>query len=342
MGLFSLPALFGKHIAMDLGSANTLIHLRGEGIVLNEPSLIAWNIWDKKVVAVGSEAQALLGRTPQHIEIIRPLKGGIIADFTMAKAMIRHFFKKVKKGYALLKPTVLISTPSDISAIGKKAIRETIVKVGGSRVQLIAEPIASAIGAELDIRANHARMLVNIGSGTTEIAVFFHGSTAYSDLLKQAGDEITETLNRYLLEEHNAKIGEVTAEKCKATIGSAWDSPKIDMTMPLTVKDLDTGTPKELQIAAQPLRQALQEPLHELARGINTALDNLPETLLVDIRNDGLLLCGGGSLLHGLETMLSQECQLPCLRCNDPLLNTVRGCGIVLENTKQYRSFLLP
>lgn len=341
MGLFSLPTLFGKYIAMDLGTSHTLIHLHGEGVVLDEPSMLVWNIWDKKVVAVGAAALTLLGRTPQQMEIIRPLKGGGITDFTMARAMVGHFFKKVRQGRGLGRPAVLVSTPSDISSIGKKAIREAIAKVGGGRIHLIAEPVASAIGAGLDICTNHPHFVVNIGSGTTELAVLFHGKVIYSQVLRPAGDEVTEALSRYLLQEHNAQIGQVTAEKCKQTICSAWDSPELSPTMTLTVKDLDSGGPSQIEVEAQAVRQALQEPLHELARAITMALDSIPENFLVDIRQDGLHLCGGGALLHGLERFLQEQCQVPCCCCSSPLTLTVQGCALVLENMKQYRSFLL-
>ena len=341
MGLFSLPIMFGKYIAMDLGSSNTQIQLKGEGVVLDEPSLLVWNVWDKKVVAVGEAALALLGRTPKHMEIIRPLKGGGVADFTMAKAMIGHFFKKVRRGRGLGKPQVLVSTSSDISAIGKKAIKEAIAKVGGGRIQLIAEPVAAAIGAGLDICTNHSHLLVNIGSGTTEVMVFFHGKIIYTEILRLAGDEVTEALTRYLLQEHNAQVGQVTAEKCKQTIGSAWDSPELSPTMTLTVKDLVSGGPRQLEIEAVAVRQALQEPLHDLARAITMAMDSIPENLLVDIQQDGIHLCGGGALLHGLDSFLRHECQVPCRRCPTPVLSTVRGCAMVLENMKKYRHFLL-
>ena len=342
MGLIGFAPFMGNQIAVDLGSANTRIHLKGEGVVLDEPSLVTWHKWDKKVVAVGNESLALLGRTPQHIDTIHPLKGGVVADYAMAKAMIAHFFKKMQKGFQLFKPQVLISTPSDISQVSKKAIREAVAEVGGGAIHLIAEPIAAALGAGLNIMKNHAHMLINIGSGTAEITVLFHGTIQYSEILRPAGDEISEAIGRHIFYDYNCQIGEVTVESCKAEIASAWDTPDLPVLSPVMVKDLESRSPRQIDIEAKPLRQALQEPLTELTRGIRMALDSLPEKVLVDIRQDGVLLCGGGSLLHGLDRLISSECDILCQRSQQPLLDTIHGCGLALEDLKQYKSLLLP
>lgn len=329
-------------MALDLGSSCTRIHLPQQGVVLVEPSLVAWHDWDKKVIAVGHKAWELLGRTPQQIKLIRPLAGGMVADPEMAKAMISHFFQRIQQEWKVRKPHVLISGPSDINPLSRKAIRKTAMAVGAGGAKLISQPVAAAIGAGLIPGQGPARILINLGSGTTEICLVAQGELLLSQLLRPGSDALTEALISHIQERYQGQVGEVSAEKCKATIGSAAPSPNLPAAMDLTIKSMDSGIPQQKEIAAEPLRQALIEPLQQLVQTINQILEGLEQEMQDELKTSGgLLLCGGGALLHGLPTFLSQQCGLPCGCAQDPLFTTINGCALAVENRASYRRLFL-
>ncbi|RJX26362.1 MAG: rod shape-determining protein [Desulfurivibrio sp.] len=340
MSIFKLPALFSKNMAMDLGTANTLIYLKGAGIVLNEPSVVAYNTYTKEILAVGASAKKYLGRTPQHISAIRPLKDGVIADFVITQAMIRSFFLKIQKMSRFFKPKVVICVPTGITQVEKKAVIEAAEEVGCGKVYLIEEPMAAAIGSGLDVFQNKGRMIIDIGGGTTEVAVITMSSVAYCESLRVAGDELNEAIIRHLFHQHKIYIGENTAEKCKIATGSAIDMPGLE---PFTLigKNVLTSNPKEVTLTPQEIRIALQEPVKAIVEAVRRALDKTPTELVTDIYDEGIYMAGGGSLLRGLDTLIENTTKIPCHLTRDPLLAIAMGSGIALENLKDYQKVFI-
>ncbi|MEW6517975.1 MAG: rod shape-determining protein [Thermodesulfobacteriota bacterium] len=340
MSIFKLPALFSKNMAMDLGTANTLIYLKGAGIVLNEPSVVAYNTYTKEILAVGASAKKYLGRTPQHISASRPLKDGVIADFVITQAMIRSFFLKIQKMSRFFKPKVVICVPTGITQVEKKAVIEAAEEVGCGKVYLIEEPMAAAIGSGLDVFQNKGRMIIDIGGGTTEVAVITMSSVAYCESLRVAGDELNEAIIRHLFHQHKVYIGENTAENCKIATGSAIDMPGLE---PFTLigKNVLTSNPKEVTLTPQEIRIALQEPVNAIVEAVRRALDKTPTELVTDIYDEGIYMAGGGSLLRGLDTLIENTTKIPCHLTRDPLLAIAMGSGIALENLKDYQKVFI-
>ena len=331
-------SLFTKDMAIDLGTANTLVYVRGEGVVLNEPSVVAKIEHEGKsqVLAVGNEAKQMLGRTPGKIQALRPLKDGVIADFEVAEQMIKHFIQKVHKGRALSNPQIVICVPSGATNVERRAIRESADAAGARKVYLIEEPIAAAIGAGLPVADATGSMIVDIGGGTTEVAVLSLGGVVLSTSVKTAGDKFDEAITEYMRASHKLAIGESTAERLKKQIGSACppDDGEGD-TMYVKGRDLITGLPKELSISQRQLSEALATPVAVIIDTIKRALEQTPPELAADIVERGIVLTGGGSLLNNLDTILRRSTSLPVTIAEDPLLCVVMGTGKALEEKRK-------
>ncbi len=327
-------SLFSKDMAIDLGTANTLVYVKGEGVILNEPSVVATieNDGNTQVLAVGNEAKQMLGRTPGKIKAIRPMKDGVIADFDVAEQMIKSFIKKVHKGRSLSNPQIVICVPSGATNVERRAIRESADAAGARRVYLIEEPVAAAIGAGLPVAEPTGSMVVDIGGGTTEVAVLSLGGVVNSTSVKAAGDRFDESIMEYMRTTHKLAIGETTAERMKKDIGSACPPDDGDgRTMSVKGRDLITGLPKEISISQRQIAEALAEPVAQIIDTIKRALEQTPAELSADIVERGIMLTGGGSLLHNLDRVLRRSTSLPISIAEDPLLCVVMGTGQALE-----------
>ena len=327
-------------MAIDLGTANTLVVLKGQGVVLNEPSVVAIadNNGKKTVLAVGDEAKTMLGRTPGNISAIRPLRDGVIADFIVTEEMIKHFIKKVHKNKTFANPRILICVPTGSTPVERKAIQDSALAAGARRVQLIEEPIAAAIGAGLPISEATGSMVVDIGGGTTEIAVMSLGGLVYSKSLRVAGDAMDTALVNYMRKEYNLMIGDSTAEKIKKEIGTAI--PSNSNTYAVKGRDLRSGTPKEVNITEEDTAEALNDILKEMVNGIKDALENTPPELSADLVDMGLTLTGGGALLKNIDKRFSKETGLPVFIADDPLACVAIGTGKALEQEEIFSTML--
>jgi len=327
-------------MAIDLGTANTLVVLKDQGVVLNEPSVVAV-IEDggrKSVLAVGDEAKTMLGRTPGNISAIRPLKDGVIADFVVTEEMIKHFIKKVHKKNAFANPRILICVPTGSTPVERKAIQDSALAAGARRVQLIEEPIAAAIGANLPISEATGSMVVDIGGGTTEIAVMSLGGLVYSKSLRVAGDAMDGAMVNYMRKEYNLMIGDSTAEKIKKEIGTAI--PTNNNTYAVKGRDLRSGTPKEVNITEEDTAEALNDILKEMVNGIKDALESTPPELSADLVDMGLTLTGGGALLKNIDKRFSKETGLPVHIADDPLSCVAVGTGLALDQEQTFSTML--
>ncbi len=338
---FSFANLFCKDMAMDLGTANTLIYMKGQGIVLNEPSVVAYDKTTDEVLAVGTEAKSYIGRTPLNIVAVRPLKDGVIADFVVTQAMIREFFLKVQRMSRFFKPKVVICVPAGITQVEKRAVIEAAEEAGVGKVYLIEEPMAAAIGANLDIARNKGQMIVDIGGGTTEVAVLNLSATAYSESVRVAGDELNEAIMNYLIRQHKMLVGENTAESCKIAAGSAYPVEGLLESYVVFGKDLTTSVPREVCLGAEEIRLAIAEPVAAVIEAVKRALDRTPPELVADISEDGIHLAGGGSLLKGLGALIEKETTIPCHLTEDPLTTIVRGSGMALEDLATYKKVFI-
>ena len=338
--LDKIAKIWSEDMAIDLGTANTLVVLKGQGVVLNEPSVVAVvdNKGKKSVLAVGDEAKTMLGRTPGNISAIRPLKNGVIADFIVTEEMIKHFIKKVHKKRTFANPRILICVPTGSTPVERKAIQDSALAAGARRVQLIEEPIAAAIGAGLPISEATGSMVVDIGGGTTEVAVLSLGGVVYSNSLRIAGDAMDQALQSYMRKEYNLMIGDSTAEKIKKEIGTAVASS--NNTYPVKGRDLRSGTPKEVNITEEDSSEALDGILTEIVNGIKDALENTPPELSADLVDMGLTLTGGGSLLKNIDKRFSRETGLPVHIADDPLACVAIGTGKALEQEETFSSML--
>ncbi len=326
-------------IAIDLGTANTLVYVKGQGIVLNEPSVVAVDKRTNKVLAIGIAAKEMLGRTPYEISAIRPLKDGVIADFEVSEKMLADFIRRVVKHRYLMKPRIIISVPSGITEVEKRAVRDSAENAGAREVFLLAEPMAAAIGVGLPVDQPSGSMIIDVGGGTTEIAVIALNGIVNNTSIRIAGDELDDSIIIYLKKNYNLLIGERTAEEIKCKIGSAYPLEKED-TMEIKGRDLMAGVPKTMKISSAQIREAVSEPVTKIVEAVRQALEQTPPELASDILDRGIIMTGGGALLRGLDKRLRQETNLPVIVADDPLTCVVRGAGRCLENLPQYSKVL--
>jgi len=332
--------LFTKEIGIDLGTANTLVYLKGKGVILREPSVVAINNNTGQVLAVGLEAKQMIGRTPGNITAIRPLKDGVIADFETTQGMLKYFIKKAIGNSPLAKPRVVICVPSGVTEVEKRAVVDSAMTAGAKEAFLIEEPMASAIGAGLPVAEPSGSMVVDIGGGTSEVAVISLGGIVVSRSLRIAGDEFDDAIAHYIKKEYNLMIGERTAEDIKLKIGSAFPLER-EETYNISGRDLVTGLPKELSVSSEEIREALKEPVNSVVDSIKFTLEKTPPELAADIMERGIMLTGGGALLRGLDKLISKETGIPVFIAEDPLDCVVLGTGKVLEELDVLSSVLL-
>ena len=341
MGIFNkLSKIWSQDMGIDLGTSNTIVVLKGQGVVLNEPSVVAVvdNKGKKSVLAVGDEAKTMLGRTPGNIQAIRPLRDGVIADFVVTEEMIKHFIKKVHKKSTFANPRILICVPTGSTPVERKAIQDSALAAGARRVQLIEESMAAAIGAGLPISEATGSMVVDVGGGTTEIAIMSLGGVVYSNSLRVAGDAMDHALMNFMRKEYNVLIGDSTAEKIKKEIGTAI--PSNNNKYPVKGRDIRSGTPKEVNITEEDSSEALNPILKEIISGIKDALENTPPELSADLVDMGMTLTGGGSLLKNIDKRFSKETGLPVHVADDPLACVAIGTAKALEQEETFSTVL--
>lgn len=323
-------SLFSNDIGIDLGTANTLVYVKGKGIVLREPSVVAIDKNRRKVLAVGAEAKLMLGRTPSSITAVRPLRNGVIADFELTQELIKYFIRKVHNRRSLLHPRIVIGIPSGITEVEKRAVQESAEQAGAREVALIEEPMAAAIGSDLPVSEPHASMICDIGGGTTEVAVISLGGLVVAKSLDVAGDEMDDCIVQYFRRKHNLVIGETTAEEVKIQIGSVFPL-KEEKTIEVKGRDQAKGLPKTILVTSEEIRQALMEPVQLIVDVLKQVLESTPPELSSDLVDRGMVLAGGGSLLRGFPELIRQETELPVHRAADPLSCVALGCGKYLE-----------
>ena len=345
MNLFdSVLGIFSTDLAIDLGTANTLVYVKGSGIVLNEPSVVAVhtdNRLKNRILAVGSEAKNMLGRTPGNIVAIRPLRDGVIADFEVTEAMLRHFIQKVHNRRTFIRPRIIIAVPSGITQVEKRAVRESAESAGAREVFLVEEPMAAAIGADLPITEPTCNMVVDIGGGTTEVAVISLAGIVYSRSIRIAGDKMDAAIIQYIKRKYNLLIGERTAEFIKTTIGNAYPDPQNLETIEVKGRDLVSGIPKILSIDSEEIRVSISEQIDALVEIIKMALEQTPPELAADIVDRGIVLAGGGALLKNLDKLLKEETGLPITVTEDPLSTVVIGSGKILDNIEILKQIII-
>ncbi len=323
--------MFGKDIGIDLGTANVLIYIRGKGIVLDEPSVVAIDQNTGQVLAVGEEARRMVGRTPGNIVALRPLRDGVIADFEVTETMLKHFLNKIGVKGFFIRPRILICAPTNITSVEKKAIKEAAERSGGREVFLEEEPKVAAVGAGLDIFQPGGNMVIDIGGGTTDVAVLSMGDIVTASSIKVAGDKLDMAVAQYIKRKYKLLIGERTAEQIKIQIGTAFPGAR-DQTMEIRGRDLVSGLPQTVTIRSEEVREAMDEMIREIVMAAKSVLERTPPELSADIIDKGVVLTGGGALLHGLDQLLSTELKLPVMVAEDPMSCVARGAGLMLEN----------
>src|SRR5213592_4163047 len=340
-GTEGVLGFLGRDMAVDLGTANTLVYVRGRGVVLNEPSVVAINTLTGAILAVGAEAKRMIGRTPSHIQAVRPLKDGVIADFDVTEKMLRYFIQRVHKRRLLAKPRVVVCVPSGITGVEQRAVEEATIAAGSRRAYIIEEPMAAAIGAGLPIHEPTGNMVVDIGGGTTEVAVISLGGIVTSTSIRIGGDELDEAIIQHVKKEYSLLLGERTSEAIKFAIGSVFptaDEPNAE----IRGRDLVSGLHKTIVISAEEIRRAIEEPLALIVDAVKTTLDKCPPELAGDVMDRGIALTGGGALLRGLDERLREETGMPIHMADNPLDSVVLGTGKCVEDFDTLRQVLVP
>ena len=331
----------GRDMAVDLGTANTLVYVRGKGIVLNEPSVVALNTNNGQIVSVGVEAKRMIGRTPGHIVAVRPLKDGVIADFDVTERMLRYFIQKVHKRTRMAKPRIVVAVPSGITGVEQSAVKEAGHQAGARRVYIIEEPMAAAIGAGLPVNEPTGNMVVDIGGGTTEVAVISLGGIVTSCSIRIGGDELDDAIITFGKKEHSLMLGERTAEEIKVALGSAFPAAE-EPNAEIRGRDLVSGLPKTVVISAAEVRRALEEPVNLIVDAVKSTLDKCPPELAGDVMDRGIALTGGGALLRGLDQRIREETGMPVHIADSPLESVVLGTGKCVEDFDTLRAVLVP
>jgi len=337
---FSFPGLIATDLAIDLGTANTLIYVPEKGVVLNEPSVVAVDSNTNRSIAVGLEAKKMLGRTPEEITAIRPMKDGVIADFEMVEVMLRGFIDKVSMRKLFLRPRVVVAVPSGITAVEMRAVRDSVEQAGAREVFLIAEPVAAAIGVGLPVQTPTGNMVVDIGGGTTEIAVIALSGIVAKISIRVGGDEMDEAIVNYIKKKYNLLIGDSTAEEIKMNVGSAFPLDE-EKDMEVRGIDLVSGIPKTIKVTSKEIRGALEKPVSQIINAVKQALEKTPPELAADIVDKGIVMTGGGSLLRGLDKLLTEETNLLTKVAESPLECVARGAGYVLEDMAKFKALLM-
>ncbi len=325
--------MFSKDLAIDLGTANTLVYVKGRGILLSEPSIVAINTLTKKVESVGKDAKEMLGRTPGTIEAIRPMKDGVIADFDSTEQMLKYFIRKVHNRKTLIRPRIIIAVPSGITQVEKRAVRDSALRAGASEVHIVEEPMAAAIGAAIKVEEASGSMIVDIGGGTTEVAVISLAGIVVSKSIRIAGNAMDQAIIKYIRSNYSLLIGERTAEMIKIKIGSAFPLEE-RLTMEIKGRDLTEGVPKTILVKDDEIRQALSETVQQIVENIRATLERTPPELSADIADKGIVLAGGGALLKNLDIRLREETDLPITIAEEPLYCVALGAGAMLDNLK--------
>ncbi|GAA3138486.1 rod shape-determining protein [Planomonospora alba] len=331
----------GRDMAVDLGTANTLVYVRDRGIVLDEPSVVAVNTRTEKIVAVGSEAKQMIGRTPGHIVAIRPLADGVITDLEVAERMLRYFIQKVHHRRYLTQPRIVVAIPSGTTGVEQRAVKEAGYQAGARKVYIIEEPMAAAIGAGLPVNEATGNMVVDIGGGTTEVAMISLGGIVTARSLRIGGDELDEAIIAYVKKEHSLLLGERTAEEIKIAIASAWPYEE-DRKAEIRGRDLVSGLPKTVMVSSAEIREAIEEPVHAIVDAVQTTLDQCPPELAGDLVQNGIALTGGGALLRGLDRRLAEATGMPIHVVDNPLHSVVLGSGRCVEEFDRLQGVLVP
>lgn len=340
-GFNYVMGLFSNDMGIDLGTATTLVFVKGEGIVLCEPSVVAIQKGSSRVLAVGEEAKRMLGRTPGSIVAIRPMKDGVIADFEVTESMLRYFIKKVHHRRVLVRPRMVIAIPSGITEVEKRAVKDSAEHAGAREVFLVEEPIAAAVGVDLPIQEPAGNMVIDIGGGTTEMAVISLAGIVYAKCIRIGGDEMDEAIIEHLKKTYNLMVGERTAEEIKIKIGSAYPLDE-ELTMEVRGRDLVAGLPKVITISSEEVREALAAPINAIVEATRVALERTPPELSADLIERGIVLAGGGSLLRGIDKLLSEETGLPVHVAEDPITSVALGTGKVLNEIQYLKKLLVP
>nr|WP_325052937.1 rod shape-determining protein [Actinomadura sp. WAC 06369] len=335
-------SFLGRDMAVDLGTANTLVYVRGRGIVLNEPSVVAINTNTGKIVAVGIEAKRMIGRTPGNIVAVRPLKDGVIADFDVTERMLRYFIQKVHKRRHFAKPRIVVAVPSGITGVEQRAVKEAGYQAGARRVYIIEEPMAAAIGSGLPVYEPTGNMVVDIGGGTTEVAIISLGGIVTSQSVRVGGDELDQAIISFSKKEYSLMLGERTAEEIKMAIGSAYPGGDEEPHAEIRGRDLVSGLPKTVVISAEEVRRAIEEPVNSIVDAVKTTLDKCPPELSGDIMDRGIALTGGGALLKNLDERLREETGMPIHLVDNPLDSVALGTGKCVEDFESLRQVLVP
>jgi rod shape-determining protein MreB len=329
-----------RKIAIDLGTANSLVATLKDGLISNEPSVVAISVGENRVLAVGKEARKMIGRTPETIRVYRPLKNGVIADYRVTQAMLKHFISKASRRLSFLKPEVIVSVPADITSAERRAVIEGALSAGARQAFIAKEPILAAIGAGIPIESCSGHMIVDIGGGTSEVAVISLGGIVTCDSVRVGGDAIDRAIINYIKTQYNLAIGEQTAEETKRRIGTAIPERK-EKILEIRGRDLLSGLPKDIKVSSNEIQKGIAPILEDIVRSIKSVLRRTPPELSADIMNKGIILAGGGSLLRNIDQLISREVKVPCFLADDPLLSVIRGLTVILENLDLYKKSVM-